>query len=126
MTQERTGVSEGASVEATPAMPPATTDGPLHPADAPAAAPSGSPFTLAAAKAEIDRLAAEHDQVQGAEGRRPTAIELGKQQVAGIRADLDAMHGRDTGPLVQVHGLNVIPVDQDDHVALVYQGVAGA
>lgn len=126
MTQERTGVSEGASVQATPAPPEnadTTPTGPLHPADSPAI---GTTFTLEAAKAEIARLIDQHDGEQRGEHRAPTAIELGKKQIADIQADLLALHGRDTGPVVQLHGLNVIPTSDDDHVALVYSGVAGA
>lgn len=121
MTQERTGVSEGASVQATPAAPPPADPGPLHPADSPA----GPTFTLEAAKTEIERLIAEHQGAQAAEHRLPTAIELGQKQLQDLEAELLQQHNA-SGPIQQLHGLQVIPVNEPDHVGLVYSGVAGA
>jgi len=83
------------------------------------------PFTMERARDEIERQVAQHDQLTR-EHKRPTAIELGRRQKQDLEAELHGLHGRDTGPLVSLHGLQVIPVDQDDHVALVYSGVAGA
>jgi hypothetical protein len=83
------------------------------------------PFTLERAQAEIDRQTAEHDTL-AKEHKRPIAVELGRKQLGDLEAEIHAQQGADTGPLVSLHGLQVVSIDTDDHFALVYSGVAGA